>query len=289
MTVGTGGAGVANGTGGSGTDSWFNTSGTVIAKAGTGGAINGGTVGSGGAAGSGIGNVTKSGGNGGLGTNNSTFGCGGGGGSAGDSNSGGNGGDGASGGVAGAAGLAGATIGATGGVGRGASDGTGNPGKAPSGGGGGGVGNTGAPFAGGNGANGLVRLSYTTTSPPPTTNTDLTNSMTTSQASDIQGDDGDYFIEFGSEYLMTEYKKKNTNNTDTPTFTWKGRTTESTVTSPMLFQIYNVNSSTWETLANVNKQPADTDFIVTVTQTTNISNYYDSGNVVSFRTYQLVV
>jgi hypothetical protein len=57
-------------------------------------------------------------------------------------------------------------------------------------------------------------------------------------------DDGDYFVQYGSEYMVQEYKKKWTNNTDTPSFTWIGRTTYDTRISPLLIQIYNVNTGT---------------------------------------------
>ena len=53
-------------------------------------------------------------------------------------------------------------------------------------------------------------------------------------------DDGDYMIQYGSEYMIQEYKKKWINNTDVPSFTWKGRTTYDTRISPLVFQIYNV-------------------------------------------------
>lgn len=107
--------------------------------------------------------------------------------------------------------------------------------------------------------------------------------------SNVLSDDGDYFIEYGSEYMIRNYQRNNTNNTDTPQFTWRGRTTYDTRVSPMLVQIFNVNSAAWETLAVANTVPPDVDFSVTVYQTTNISNYYDSLNFVTFRSYQRVL
>jgi hypothetical protein len=89
--------------------------------------------------------------------------------------------------------------------------------------------------------------------------------------------------------MIREYEYHNTNNTDNITFTWNGRSTESTLISPILFQIFNANSSAWETLAVANKVPADTDFSVTVTKTTNLSNYYAADNGVIFRSYQQVI
>lgn len=58
-------------------------------------------------------------------------------------------------------------------------------------------------------------------------------------------------------------------------------------TKDVCFYIYTTGA--WETLATVNKVPADTDFSVTISQTTNVSNYYDSNNIVTFRSYQQVI
>lgn len=123
----------------------------------------------------------------------------------------------------------------------------------------------------------------------PATGANDLNLFNAVQVSNVSGDDGDYFIEYGSEYMIREYKSQHQNNTDNISFTWKGRSTESTLVSPILIQIYNVNSSTWETLANINTVPADTDAQVTVTKSTNLSNYYDSTNTVTLRSYQQVI
>lgn len=123
----------------------------------------------------------------------------------------------------------------------------------------------------------------------PTTAADLINRFTVSQVSDVAGDDEDYFIEYGSEYMIRNYQRQGADNTSTPQFTWRGRTTVPTTSSPMYIQIFNVNSSAWETLAVANILPPDTDFSVTVKQTSNPSNYYDSRNMVTFRSYQQII
>lgn len=118
---------------------------------------------------------------------------------------------------------------------------------------------------------------------------DLINSFTNAMYSDVGGDDGDYFIEYGSEFMIREYKKRWTNNTDNIFFTWRGRSTLSSLISPILIQIYNISTDAWETLASATTVPADTDFSVTVSQTTNLSNYYDANKIVTFRSYQQVI
>jgi hypothetical protein len=123
----------------------------------------------------------------------------------------------------------------------------------------------------------------------PVTTTSLVGTETSVNYANEMVDDGDYFIQTGSKYLIKEYKQTWTNNSDKPSFVWMGRTTYSTLLSPLLIQIYNVSTNTWETLATINNLPADIDSpYITVTQSTNVSNYYDSNFVVTFRTYQQV-
>jgi hypothetical protein len=139
-------------------------------------------------------------------------------------------------------------------------------------------------------ANATVAIATYKAAPSPLlTGDDLTNSMNAVQYSNVNGDDGDYFIQYGSRFLVQNYKYKWTNNTDIPSFTWRGRSTVDTRSSPILVQIYNVQLVVWETLATINTVPVDTDFSTSVSKATNISNYYDSNNVVAFRIYQLVV
>lgn len=151
-TVGTGGAaGTAGVDGVAGNDSWFSTSGTVLAKGG-GGGVNGNTSaagGTGGSSGSGIGDTKWSGGTAGNGTVGAGSG-GGGGGGGGDSANGG----------AGSGTTAGSGGSANGGAGGGGAVGA-NAGAASTiGGGGGGASNSGA-FLGSAGARGEVRITYT--------------------------------------------------------------------------------------------------------------------------------
>ena len=123
----------------------------------------------------------------------------------------------------------------------------------------------------------------------PSTGADLASRNTAVLYSNESVNDGDYAIQFGSEYIISNYQYDWTDNTSLIQFTWSGRTTFDTRVSPIVIQIYNVNSTSWETLAIINTQPADVDFTKKVTQTTNLSNYYDSNNIVTFRVYQRVV
>ena len=113
--------------------------------------------------------------------------------------------------------------------------------------------------------------------------------MNSVQAGNTTVCDTDYYIEYGSEYVISQFKYTHINNTDNILITWEGRSTLASTVSPILLQIYNNNSSTWETLVNETRMAADTDFRMQASQSINLSNYYDSNNVVSGRVYQLVI
>lgn len=279
IIVGAGGASVSGASAGNpGQDTSFVNSATLLAKAGAGGQGGGVGGGAGGNKASGVGTITTSGGAGAIGSANN----GGGGGS-----SGGSGGDGIS---PSAAGTTGGNPGPTNNTysngaygGNSSTGGNGSPGK-PAGGGGGGP--TGGSTSGAGGA-GMVQLTYTVTN-PPTTNTNLFLENAVQYANDSV-DDGDYFITYGSEYVIRELKRTFTNNTNIPNCSIKIRSTEASITSPILLQVYNVNSATWETIASQTLKPADTDFVLQGAPTGTVANYYDSTNTVSFRVYQQVV
>lgn len=88
---------------------------------------------------------------------------------------------------------------------------------------------------------------------------------------------------------MSEFKYKHINNSDNILVTWKGRSTESTTVSPLLLQIYNNNSAAWETFVRETRIAADVDFVMQAKVTANVSNYYDSNNVIVARAYQQVI
>lgn len=125
--------------------------------------------------------------------------------------------------------------------------------------------------------------------PPDSTSQDLSNLFTAHQYSNASVDDGDYFVQTGSKYIITEFKRQSPNNSNNIQVIWKGRTTLAPSRSRVFLQIFNQNSSAWETLGSQSVVSVDTDFILQGTQNTNVANYYDSTNTVSCRVYQLVV
>ncbi len=68
---------------------------------------------------------------------------------------------------------------------------------------------------------------------------------------------------------------------------WVGKTNIPGSTSTIYLQIYNRNSTTWETLTSNATVAANTQFTMTASIGTNLSNYYDGDNIIACRIYQL--
>jgi len=88
------------------------------------------------------------------------------------------------------------------------------------------------------------------------------------------------------EFAIFEWKDQNTNSTDKIEPSWNGQTDRAPSVSTVYLQIYNRNSTTWETLDSDNTTGINTDFDLTGTQSINLSDYYDGSNWVSCRVYQ---
>lgn len=119
--------------------------------------------------------------------------------------------------------------------------------------------------------------SYQDSTSLPNTVTNETNIDSSKNVQNQAVDDGDYFIQYGSEYVIEEYKYTNTNNTDAVTLTWKGRSTESCVVSPLLIQVYNLSNGVFTYYFNASQAgPTDAGAIWS-----NLPNAFD-GNILTF-------
>lgn len=116
----------------------------------------------------------------------------------------------------------------------------------------------------------------------PTNANDLSTAIT---LSDVDTDDNTYYETTGSNFVIHQFKYTHTNSTDDIEITWRGRTSLAPSTATVTLQIYNYNSTSWENLDTDSSTAADTEFVLTATQSTNLANYY-SSNVVAARVYQ---
>jgi hypothetical protein len=82
-----------------------------------------------------------------------------------------------------------------------------------------------------------------------------------------------------SSRLAFNFKKASTTNTDQITVTWEGQVSVSTTTS---LQIYK-NDGSWTTLATSLNPTQGSDFVLSGSQSSALSSYYDGSNMVTVR------
>ena len=104
---------------------------------------------------------------------------------------------------------------------------------------------------------------------------------------DVESDNGVRVVQTAtSEYTIHQFKDYIVANG--AVFKWDGQTNCPPSLSTVFLQIYNRNSTTWETLDSDNTTAENTDFILTGTKS-DLTNYKDGSGVVSCRVYQLDV
>lgn len=121
----------------------------------------------------------------------------------------------------------------------------------------------------------------------PGNDTDLTTAFTYQQYLDVAIADDTRVEQCAvSGYTIQQFKKKNSNNIDFINVSWEGQSSTAPLSSTVYLQVYNRNSTTWETVDSDNISSADNDFALSGSVIANVGNYYDGSNWVSFRIYQ---
>lgn len=124
----------------------------------------------------------------------------------------------------------------------------------------------------------------------PTVAADLGTYYSTSELSDVLADDN---IRVGvsgtSGYLLHQFKYQGANNTSPLVVSWNGQSDVDATESTIYLQIYNYNTSSWETLDSNDTSAADTDFTLYGIKNTSVTNYYDGSNIATFRVYQQII
>ena len=112
---------------------------------------------------------------------------------------------------------------------------------------------------------------------------------TTLEENDVFAND-DVFVGIAgsaSAYLLHLFKKTNDNREDSFDIRAVVKSTLAPTSSPVLLQIWNGTTLSWETIATNATEDADTKFSLDAMVPVNESNYYDFGNQVAVRVYQL--
>ena len=123
----------------------------------------------------------------------------------------------------------------------------------------------------------------------PTTNADLATVYTAQDLTDVATDDGirvAITTDYATGIPIHLYKYLSENPGSAITLTWNGQSSVAPSRKSVYLQIWNFNSSAWETLATESGAAANTDFTMTGVQSTNLAYYYDGGNFVHARVYQ---
>lgn len=121
----------------------------------------------------------------------------------------------------------------------------------------------------------------------PTNDNNLENLFTSQEYADVATSNDVRVAQTATdEYALFEFKDKNDNSTDEITPSWEGQSDLAPSSSTIFLQIFNRTSGAWETLDSESAEVANTDFTLSGTQSTNLSNYYDADNFVSCRVYQ---
>lgn len=119
----------------------------------------------------------------------------------------------------------------------------------------------------------------------PTDTTDLSTPFSVADYGTVLADDSTYVNLIGANFNEYLFKWENTSNNQAITITWNGKSTVATSTKTAYLQIYNYNSSAWETIASDSVTAANTDFTLTAKQGISVGHYY-TGNFVAARVYQ---
>ncbi|XOB42584.1 MAG: IPT/TIG domain-containing protein [Candidatus Nealsonbacteria bacterium] len=121
----------------------------------------------------------------------------------------------------------------------------------------------------------------------PTDESDLTYYLDDTGYTAVATDDSSYDPDTStSAYPIFLFAKKHTNNTDDIDIDWDGQTTVACGTNAVYLQVYNSNSSNWDSLATSTTCSANTDFLLEAIIDTNPGYYYDASNWVYVRVYQ---
>ena len=120
----------------------------------------------------------------------------------------------------------------------------------------------------------------------PTNNNDLETNYSTQDIIDVETENNDRVSQTGLlEYTIHQYKNYVEGETNC-ILTWIGRVNIAPSTSTVYLQIYNIDTSSWETVDSDNSSNIDTDFTLTVT-ITDLTDYKDGQDLITCRIYQL--
>jgi hypothetical protein len=119
----------------------------------------------------------------------------------------------------------------------------------------------------------------------PTGIADLTNSYTTQEYTDVSSVNGVFVSQnTNANYTIHQFKEY-CGSSNICNLTCVCQTNYLPALSPVYLQIYNRNSSLWETIDTNNSANVDTNFTLSA-DVLNLTNYKDNNTVIVCRVYQ---
>ena len=121
----------------------------------------------------------------------------------------------------------------------------------------------------------------------PTDDTNLETAFICTDYAKVKTDDDIYVQQCATdEYSISLFKQQGAAATSVIIVNWKGKSSKDTSDSTVFLQIYNRDTTAWETLDSDNATAINTEFTLSGTQSINLVDYYDVGNWVACRIYQ---
>ena len=117
--------------------------------------------------------------------------------------------------------------------------------------------------------------------------TNLAYLFTSNDYSNVLQNDSDYVGQAmdSTNYSVMQFKEKKLSQ-QSFNATWTGQSSLAPASSTISLQVFNKTSQLWETLDSDTTTAADIDFTLEGEQLTNLNDYYDVDNWLSFRVYQ---
>lgn len=123
----------------------------------------------------------------------------------------------------------------------------------------------------------------------PTGNSDLTTIYTSTEVSHVSSHDGVYVDDVSNQaYRVHQFVQNNGNLNPLSEINpvWIGKCGQAASVANVVLQIYNLNTSAWETLDTDSTTAAGTDLTLNGSIVSNISHYLDTNGDSYFRVYQ---
>jgi hypothetical protein len=122
----------------------------------------------------------------------------------------------------------------------------------------------------------------------PSDDTDLETDYSAQDLLDVADKDDVRVAQTATQEYMVHQFKDFVGDNASCTLEWEGQSSLAPTSSTVYLQIYNRDTSEWNTIDSDNTSNADTDFTLTA-NIADLTDYKDASNVISCRIYQLAL